>query len=60
MTSVRFSGESPWDAVVNHNSLNIEEEGAFRQYVEDTYAEGVNLPLEVLERLYTEWRKAHD
>jgi hypothetical protein len=29
MTTVRFSGESPWNAVINHNSLDIVEEVAF-------------------------------
>lgn len=28
-----FSGETPWEALVNHYSLDIEEESAFRVYV---------------------------
>lgn len=30
--AVRFSGETAWDAVVNHNSLDIEEEDRFRAF----------------------------
>ena len=31
-TSVQFPGESTWDALVNHRSMDVEEEEAFLQY----------------------------
>lgn len=33
--TVQFSGESPWQAIVNHESLDIEEEANFRQFCVD-------------------------
>ena len=32
--TIQFSGETPWDAIVNHNGLDIEEEVAFLTYLE--------------------------
>jgi hypothetical protein len=57
MTTI-FTGESSWEAVVNDNSLDIEEEEAFTNYIAaQGYSRGEikSLPLGVLEALYYEW-----
>ena len=51
METVQFKGETNWDAIVNHNGLDIEEEAAFEQYVQkEGYSK--NDSLKVLTRLY--------
>jgi len=55
MISVRFSGETPWDAIVNHNSLDEEEEEKLLQFCERVHRAPKQLPLEALERLYSAW-----
>lgn len=51
----KFSGESPWDAVINSFSLNIVEEDEFEAYVKKQYSDPKAVPLEILEMLYAEW-----
>jgi hypothetical protein len=58
MTAIRFSGESPWDAIVNHFSLDIAEESGFEVYcIRLYYDDPRNLPLEALESLYRDWNR---
>ena len=54
----RLSGESPWDAVVNHFGLDIVDEAAFHVYCVHLYYDSPRyLPLETLEALYARWNK---
>ena len=48
---VRFPGETPWEAIVSHHSLDIEEEDAFREYIEMKGHKRM-APLDLLEMLY--------
>lgn len=48
-----FSGEIPWDAVVNNNSLDIVEEQAFESFVGPEHASV--LSLHELEDLFVKW-----
>lgn len=52
--TVMFSGESPWGAIINHNSLNIIERQSFLRFV---LANGASKQsdLDILEKLYDKW-----
>ncbi len=52
--TVQFAGESNWDVIVNHNSLDIVEEEEFGKFV---IAHGHNKEseLHILEAIYLEW-----
>ena len=52
--TVRFSGESSWDAIVNHYSLDIIEEDTFSIYLTER-GYGRDIPLETLEEVYEDW-----
>ncbi len=57
--TVRFSGETPWETIVNHCGLDIEDESQFHRFVhEQGYNEPRNLPLETLEELYREYQES--
>lgn len=52
----RLPGETPWDAVLAHYGMDIDEEISFRRYVVGRGAsEGASL--EVLELLYEQWKE---
>ena len=54
---VRFSGESPWDAIVNHHGLDIVEEKEFLDFC--TWRNvGKDASPEVLHRVYTIWESS--
>jgi hypothetical protein len=55
----QFQGEDRREAIVNHFSLDIEEEEDFFEYMEDM---GYNIYSddELLENLYTMWQKNHE
>lgn len=55
--TVQFDGETPWDAIVNHNSLDIEEERAFEAYASAFCDDPTKAGLAVLEGLYARWRE---
>lgn len=50
----QFQGESAWDAFVNHESLDIEEEEAFLDYV---LIEGHDPDMMTLEALAKDWQQ---
>jgi hypothetical protein len=53
METVQFSGEDAWDAIVNHNSLDIEEEDSFLKFCESR-----NIPFDLpsLETAFEQWQ----
>lgn len=57
----RFSGETPWDAIVHHMSLNIEEEKAFLEFC-TAMNMGTESKFPELVRTYEQWpgRKKKD
>lgn len=59
---VQFPGDTRWEAIVNHYSLNIEEEDSFREFVEARYdyIQIGTLGLERLNELYQDWRKEQE
>lgn len=53
MTQVQFPGESAWDAVINHNSLNIEEEDDFEKYAREVLvSDPKKASIDLLESLF--------
>lgn len=51
---IQFSGENNWDAIINHNSLNIEEEQSFEDFIKSMkYSK--NEDLDILEELFEMW-----
>lgn len=52
--TVQFSGESDWDALINHRSLNIGEEDEFEEFVKSK-GYSADSQLEILETLINEW-----
>ena len=53
---VRFEGETAWDAVVHHYSLNIEEEDDFISFLEAKGMAPGRCSLPWLQMYYREWR----
>jgi len=51
---VRFDGESNWDSIINHFSLDIDEEYDFENFIMEN-GETRDSNLEILEQLYEEW-----
>lgn len=51
MSIVQFSGESNWDALINRESLDIEEEDAFEEFVIEQGG-SKSMSLEELEKLW--------
>lgn len=56
---VQFSGEDRKDAIVNHFSLDIEEEDLFFTYITDM-GYSIDSEDEILENLIKMWRKQRD
>lgn len=54
-----FSGETPYQALVNHNGLNIIEEDAFLSFLESK-GFGTDAAPEILESLYDEFSEGYD
>ena len=55
-TATRLSGESPWDAIINHFGLEIVEQHGFEIFcIRSGYDNPQSLPLETLEELYDPW-----
>ena len=55
MSVVQFAGESDWDAIVNYNALDIEEEERFIKYLVSLGYEPKIIPLATLETLFDRW-----
>lgn len=55
--SVKFCGENNWDAVVNCNSLDIEEEDDFEAFVVES-GKDKSCSLEELDALMVAWKIA--
>lgn len=53
--TVQFSGESPWDAIVHHNSLDMVEEDELLEFCHARGADVHTASLSDLERLFAEW-----
>lgn len=53
----QFNGENNWDAIVNDNSLDIEEERSFEDFIKDLHY-SKDETLEVLEYLFGMWRRS--
>lgn len=55
--TVQFSGESPWQALINHESLDIEEEAEFRQFcIDQRYSSPENFSsAAILNDLFIQW-----
>ena len=57
MELTRLPGETPWEAVVHDESMDIEEEEEFRQFcLENGCPEPENAPFGVLKNLLVDWR----
>ena len=55
MDVVQFSGESNWDAIINHFSLDIVEEDAFRSFLEDHEVDPKKSDLDLLMIYFENW-----
>ena len=55
MTTTQFQGESNWDAIVNDNALDIEEEQRFLDFIHSKSVNEKTALLAVLEDLFEEW-----
>lgn len=55
MTVVKFAGETDWDAIVNYNALDIEEERRFIEYIVSTGHDPKIIELDKLEILFDKW-----
>lgn len=53
--SVQFQGETAWDAIVNHHSLDIVEEDEFQHFCAH---KKVAMSLPALEQAYSSWQRA--
>ena len=55
--TIQFSGESDWDAIVNHNSLDIVEEERFIEYIVSMGWDPNITKLHALEILFGAWNR---
>ncbi|HEY0658742.1 MAG TPA: hypothetical protein VGD05_09720 [Pyrinomonadaceae bacterium] len=53
-TTAQFPGENNWDAIINHNSLDIAEEREFTKFVKQR-GYSANSSLADLEKLYQQF-----
>jgi hypothetical protein len=54
---MQFSGESAWDAIVNDNSLDIEQEESFEEFIA-SHGVSKESPADVLQQLFDQWQQA--
>lgn len=56
MPVIQFSGETPWNALVNHHSLDLEEERELHEFCAKQKVDPETAPLAELQLAYVEWR----
>ena len=54
--AVQFSGETPWEAIVHHESLDIEEESELAAFCATQGVDPQTATLAELEALHLAWK----